>query len=147
MKTIATNILQTPATFDDSSRLSTPLSFIHRHLHPQPTLSTLSPLEHLHFLSPLAFVQSFALALLTGELEAMYRYTRNHLSYTQQLFLLVNGILAFGLNIASFGANRRVGAVTMSVAGKYFNFRAEHRSCILSQCEAGPHSALCRHDI
>lgn len=128
MKTIATNVLQTPATFDDSSRLSKPLSFIYRHLHPQPTLSTLSPLEHLHFLSPLAFVQSLALALFTGELKTMYHHTLNHFSYTQQLFLLVNGMLAFGLNVASFGANRRVGAVSMSVAGNYFIYSSSRIS-------------------
>ncbi|KAF8653394.1 hypothetical protein AX16_003966 [Volvariella volvacea WC 439] len=32
------------------------------------------------------------------------------------VYLLLNGILAFALNVVSFGANRRVGAVSMSVA-------------------------------
>jgi len=148
LKTIATNVLQTPATFDDYTRLSTPLRLFHQYLHPQPTLSTWSSLEYLHFLSPLAFVQSLALAFLTGELEAMYHHTLHHLNYTQQLYLLANGVLAFGLNITSFGANKRLGAVTMSVAGKFScHLSLEGCSYFHSKCETGPHSALRCHTI
>lgn len=148
LKTIATNVLQTPATFDDYSRLSTPLRLFHRYLHPQPTLSTWSSLEYLHFLSPLAFVQSLALAYLTGELGTMYHHTLHHLDYTQQLYLLANGVLAFGLNITSFGANKRLGAVTMSVAGKFScHLSVEGCSYLHSQCKTGPHSALRCHAV
>ncbi|KAF8635587.1 hypothetical protein AX15_000235 [Amanita polypyramis BW_CC] len=116
LKTVATNMLQSSGSSDSSTYAHVPFTFFFRCLQPRPTLPKLSPLEHLHFLSPLAFVQSLLLAHLTGELKAVYHYTRNHLSYIQQIFLMMNGILAFGLNIASFGANRRVGAVSMSVA-------------------------------
>ncbi|KAJ7628404.1 triose-phosphate transporter family-domain-containing protein [Roridomyces roridus] len=72
-----------------------------------------NPLELLYFLSPLAFIQCALMAYLTGEL-ALVR----HCSMTgfEILALLVNGCFAFGLNIVSFGANRRVGALGMTVA-------------------------------
>ncbi|KAK2460795.1 hypothetical protein APHAL10511_007265 [Amanita phalloides] len=110
-KTIVTNVLQSPPA--TSSGL---FGIIFQRLQPLPTLPTLSPLEHLHFLSPLAFIQSLILAHWTGELGTVYHFTRYHLSHLQRIFLLANGILAFGLNVTSFGANKRVGAVSMSVA-------------------------------
>jgi hypothetical protein len=36
--------------------------------------------------------------------------------------LLVNGIIACGLNIVSFTANKKAGALTMTVSAKYANF-------------------------
>lgn len=53
---------------------------------------------------------------MTGELKAMCHHMLYHLRPRQHLCLVFNGLLAFGLNVASFGANKRVGAVTMSVA-------------------------------
>ncbi|KAJ3173434.1 UAA transporter [Geranomyces variabilis] len=41
----------------------------------------------------------------------------NHAGWVTALALLVNGALAFGLNVASFVANRRTSALTMCVAG------------------------------
>ncbi|KAJ3167149.1 UAA transporter [Geranomyces variabilis] len=41
----------------------------------------------------------------------------NHSGWVTALALLVNGALAFGLNVASFVANRRTSALTMCVAG------------------------------
>ncbi|KAM6501115.1 Triose-phosphate Transporter family domain containing protein [Amanita muscaria] len=112
LKTIITNVMQTPS---HSSRHTSSV-FLYRFLQPRPTLSTLSPLEHLHLLSPLAFFQSLILAQMTGELKAMCHHMLYHLHPRQHLCLVFNGLLAFGLNVASFGANKRVGAVTMSVA-------------------------------
>ncbi|KAF8639185.1 hypothetical protein AX17_001671 [Amanita inopinata Kibby_2008] len=119
LKTIVTNVLQSPSTSENSTlskEALTPFTSFFRALQPRPTLQQLSPLEHLHLLSPLAFLQSLILAHMNGELTRMYYYTLNHLSYIQRLFLIMNGILAFGLNVTSFGANKRVGAVAMSVA-------------------------------
>jgi hypothetical protein len=39
------------------------------------------------------------------------------MSVWKGLGLGVNGVLAFGLNVVSFSANGRVGAVSMTVAG------------------------------
>lgn len=38
------------------------------------------------------------------------------------LGLVVNGIIAFGLNVVSFTANRKMGPLTMTVAGARFLF-------------------------
>jgi len=54
---------------------------------------------------------------MTGELQTMYHFSMNHLHLQQRLLLVLDGLLAFGLNVASFGANKRVGALTMTVAG------------------------------
>ncbi|KAF8895889.1 triose-phosphate transporter family-domain-containing protein [Gymnopilus junonius] len=79
----------------------------------------LSPLHLLYLLSPLAFIQTTLLAHFTGELDRV----RWHLfgpgeitSPDMRMWLLLNGILAFGLNVVSFNANRRVGPLGMSVA-------------------------------
>ncbi|KAJ2915736.1 hypothetical protein MD484_g4696, partial [Candolleomyces efflorescens] len=144
----------------------------------------LTPLHLLSLLSPLAFIQTTALAYFTGELERVswhlhdvalaaasgtsgtssgsatgvsgstlsggghaawwgatllpqfalgggFGYTQRGLTESlaglagglgggmvsaPRFFLLLNGVLAFGLNVVSFEANRRVGAVGMSVA-------------------------------
>ena len=34
----------------------------------------------------------------------------------------MNGVMAFGLNVVSFSANKKVGALSMTVAGKSFTF-------------------------
>ena len=89
-----------------------------------PKLS-LSPLHLLYLLSPLAFIQTILLAHFSGELERVrwhlvaasvdHRMMGRH----GKLWLLLNGIFAFVLNIVSFNANRRVGPLGMSVAGKF----------------------------
>ncbi|KAF6751176.1 triose-phosphate transporter family-domain-containing protein [Ephemerocybe angulata] len=77
-----------------------------------PTLS-LTPLQLLYLLSPLAFIQCTLLALFSGELDRVNLHLhRGH----PRLWLLFNGLLAFALNVVSFNANRRVGALGMSVA-------------------------------
>ncbi|KAJ7151432.1 TPT-domain-containing protein [Mycena crocata] len=91
LKTIFTNVLQTPAS--------------------RPYFS--NPLDLLFFLSPLAFVQCVLLAHLTGELARVRDYEMSSFKATA---LLLNGCIAFGLNVVSFSANRRVGALGMTVA-------------------------------
>ncbi|KAJ7704402.1 triose-phosphate transporter family-domain-containing protein, partial [Mycena rosella] len=74
---------------------------------PSPTFA--DPLALLSLLSPLALAHCALLAHLSGELA---RVRPADLSF----LVLVNGALAFGLNVVSFGANRRVGALGMTVA-------------------------------
>jgi len=68
-------------------------------------------------MSPLAFIQTLLYAYLTGELDSLKTYTADG-SLTQRdvIALLVNGLIAFALNIISFTANKKTGALTMTVA-------------------------------
>ncbi|KAF8208197.1 triose-phosphate transporter family-domain-containing protein [Mycena galopus ATCC 62051] len=93
LKTIFTNVLQTPKT---TSRLYFS-----------------NPFDLLFLLSPLALVQCLLLAHFTGELAHVRAY---EMSRFQLIALLLNGCIAFGLNVVSFSANRRVGALGMTVA-------------------------------
>ncbi|TFK29428.1 TPT-domain-containing protein [Coprinopsis marcescibilis] len=99
---------------------------------------TLTPLQLLYLLSPIAFVQTTLLAHFSGELErvnvhlsqAASEYARKQagsaadgvwmgfwgLGGAPRLWLLLNGVLAFLLNVVSFSANRKVGALAMTVA-------------------------------
>ncbi|KAF7293001.1 TPT domain-containing protein [Mycena indigotica] len=96
-KTIFTNILQSPTT-------SRPAYF-----H--------NPFDLLYYLSPLACVECLFLAHTTGELQRVRAYTETgHLSMLKLIALVLNGCIAFGLNVVSFSANRRVGALGMTVA-------------------------------
>lgn len=92
----------------------------------------LSPLELLFRMSPLAFVQTIIYGYLNGEMSLVYngmQAARNHgstdlnsnesgfvLSRVLVLKLLLNGIIAFGLNIVSFTANKNTSALTITVA-------------------------------
>ncbi|KAI9313099.1 hypothetical protein BX666DRAFT_2020671 [Dichotomocladium elegans] len=75
----------------------------------------LHPLDLLLRMSPLAFVQTLIYSYITGEM-ALVAETK----VTDKLFfaLLVNGVLAFFLNVVSFTANKKTSALTMTVAGK-----------------------------
>lgn len=73
----------------------------------------LSALELLYRMSPIACVQSLLVAYLCGEFN---RFEPGSLSTAGVLILLVNGSIAFGLNVASFEANKRSGALTMTIA-------------------------------
>jgi hypothetical protein len=93
LKTLFTHVLQSP---------------------PNPTFS--DPLALLSVLSPLALLHCTILAQATGELARVAAYSRQ-LSCLGVGALILNGALAFGLNTVSFRANRRVGALGMTVAG------------------------------
>ncbi|KAL8687434.1 MAG: hypothetical protein Q9218_006391 [Villophora microphyllina] len=88
VKTVATNRLQTAG------------------LH-------LSAFELLYRMSPIACLQSLFVAYITGEFE---RFDPRSFGTTGLLLLLGNGAIAFGLNVASFEANKRSGALTMTIA-------------------------------
>ncbi|KIM41407.1 hypothetical protein M413DRAFT_445423 [Hebeloma cylindrosporum] len=96
---------------------------------PRPPFSipklSLGPIHLLYILSPLAFVQTILLAHFTGELKRVHSHLFNPATATSALgasgangriWLLLNGVLAFFLNVVSFNANRRVGPLGMSVA-------------------------------
>lgn len=73
----------------------------------------LGALELLYRMSPIACIQSLAVAYFCGELDGFDVSTLKHQSL---LILLGNGAIAFGLNVASFEANKRSGALTMTIA-------------------------------
>ncbi|KAL9023698.1 MAG: hypothetical protein Q9180_008137, partial [Flavoplaca navasiana] len=64
----------------------------------------LGALELLYRMSPIACIQSLAVAYICGELDS---FDVSTLSSQSVLILLVNGMIAFGLNVASFEANKR----------------------------------------
>lgn len=77
----------------------------------------LHPLDLLTRLSRLALVQCIAYAYFFGEIGLV----SEHSSYSDVMWQIVlisgNGIVACALNIVSFEANRRSGALSMGVAG------------------------------
>lgn len=78
----------------------------------------LSALEVLLRMSPLATVQCVVFAFMTGEVKAAHlAYIEGSLSRGFGFALLVNGLIAFLLNIVSLQANKMAGALTMTVAG------------------------------
>lgn len=141
LKTIVTHFLQT-STPPTSRRLSTrgPISL--RLTFPEPFCNVcitlpefpvlrlsrlqLHPLDLLARMSPLAFIQCVFYAYMSGEMADLrsgagpgdmtdYHYARRPLLYS--LLLLANGAIAFALNVVSFQANKRAGALSMGVAG------------------------------
>lgn len=93
VKTVATNRLQTAG------------------LH-------LNALELLHRMAPLAMLQAFLVAYLNGEVAACrkFGFLEGNINATACAILAANGAIAFGLNLISFSANKKVGALTMTVA-------------------------------
>ncbi|KAG1143323.1 hypothetical protein G6F37_010592 [Rhizopus arrhizus] len=78
----------------------------------------LNPLDLLFRMSPLAFVQCVMYAYATGELDKVQEFSRTPMMTWHLVFsLLLNGIIAFGLNVVSFTANKKTSALTMTVAG------------------------------
>ncbi|KAG6893418.1 hypothetical protein C0995_000584, partial [Termitomyces sp. Mi166 len=131
LKTIFTNFLQAPSanirsTKQDSEKHTIAPVPSSRH----SKLPPLTPLHLLYLLSPLAFLQSLILAQFTGELGRVrdflspkpHFFMRSVSSSglgarrSQFMVLAINGVLAFSLNVVSFSANRKVGALSMTVA-------------------------------
>lgn len=77
----------------------------------------LHPLDLLLRMSPLAFFQTIMYSYATGEMSRVREFY--HTEFTWGLFfaLLMNGIIAFFLNVVSFTANKKTSALTMTVAG------------------------------
>ncbi|WVO16811.1 hypothetical protein L204_104497 [Cryptococcus depauperatus] len=76
----------------------------------------LHPLDLLMRMSPLAFIQCTIFSILTGELSRVQAFGATQMTSGKAVALLVNGIIACGLNIVSFTANKKAGALTMTVS-------------------------------
>ncbi|KAF8246857.1 TPT-domain-containing protein [Wilcoxina mikolae CBS 423.85] len=76
----------------------------------------LSPLELLYRMSPLALTQTLMYAWFFGEFEGVRGYATEQMGRKEVLILATNGVIAFGLNVISFTANKKTGALTMTVA-------------------------------
>ncbi|KNZ52093.1 uncharacterized protein VP01_369g1 [Puccinia sorghi] len=79
----------------------------------------LNPLDLLMRMSPLAFIQCILYAYLTGEMNRVHIFAQSHMDRRKLLALFVNGLIAFGLNVVSFTANKKTSALTMTVAGQH----------------------------
>ncbi|KAG1462662.1 hypothetical protein G6F56_005464 [Rhizopus delemar] len=77
----------------------------------------LNPLDLLFRMSPLAFIQCIMYAYATGELERVELFSRQEMTSNLVFSLLLNGLIAFALNVVSFTANKKTSALTMTVAG------------------------------
>ncbi|KAI0718595.1 TPT-domain-containing protein [Cerioporus squamosus] len=116
LKTIYTNILQSSASASNQSTTSS-TSFAQLFV---PTRLNLHPLDLLTRMSPLAFIQCVLYAYYSGELSRVHTavvHSGATMSGWWYLLLLIgNGCIAFGLNVVSFTANGKVGALNMTVA-------------------------------
>lgn len=77
----------------------------------------LHPYDLLMRMSPLALMQTVLYGYFTGELSRVYEFLQADMNATLVVVLLVNGMIAFGLNVASFTANKMTNALAMGVAG------------------------------
>ncbi|OJT02123.1 Solute carrier family 35 member E1 [Trametes pubescens] len=121
LKTIYTNVLQSRTTSTATTRLASrtsPSSYMIALVIPPPL--NLHPLDLLARMSPLALVQCVGYAYLSGEFARMRDPAPSAgapaLAWWHLLLLLINGCIAFGLNVVSFTANGKVGALNMTVA-------------------------------
>jgi hypothetical protein len=77
----------------------------------------LHPLDLLTHLSRLAVVQCVAYAYLFGEMRLVLGPSPCFSTVWQLILISGNGVVACALNVVSFEANRRSGALSMGVAG------------------------------
>lgn len=78
----------------------------------------LNPLDLLMRMSPLAFIQCVLYSYCTGEMSRVREYGATQMTRDKALALIFNGVIAFGLNVVSFTANKKTSALTMTVAGE-----------------------------
>ncbi|KAI8907909.1 triose-phosphate transporter family-domain-containing protein [Gorgonomyces haynaldii] len=74
----------------------------------------LHPLDLLFRMSPLALIQTLLYGFCAGELKGLESFQWSDMVI---LALFLNGMIAFGLNVASFNANKHTDALSMGVAG------------------------------
>lgn len=77
----------------------------------------LHPLDLLLRMSPLALIQTLLYSYATGEFALVKEYCQTHMTVNVFFALVLNGIIAFFLNVVSFTANKKTSALTMTVAG------------------------------
>jgi hypothetical protein len=92
----------------------------------------LHPLDLLTRLSRLAAVQCVIYAYFFGEMDYVRQWSSRSNATWQIILLSGNGIIACALNIVSFEANRRSGALTMGVAGHFLLSIPSRRCHILN---------------
>lgn len=71
-------------------------------------------------MSPLAFIQCVLCGWYSGELERVRVYGAVEMTRGKACALVINGVIAFGLNVVSFTANKKTSPLTMTVAGTFF---------------------------
>jgi hypothetical protein len=86
-------------------------------------------------MSPLAFIQCVVYGYLTGELDRVRAYGATQMTRGKAIALLVNGIIACGLNIVSFTANKKAGALTMTVSAKWVSSPAIWDHELMNSCK------------
>ncbi|KAG1773657.1 TPT-domain-containing protein [Suillus placidus] len=132
-KTIYTSILQsTPSPTSPQPRV---------HFVVPPRLQ-LHPLDLLTRMAPLAFIQCIFLAYLTGELSLVHTWSSHEMTPVKATLLGVNGLIAFGLNIVSFTANRAAGPLSMTVASNVKQVLSVFCAVILFELTITPTNAL-----
>ncbi|PVF96921.1 TPT-domain-containing protein [Serendipita vermifera] len=111
LKTIVTNILQS-----GNPRLRLAPESKGPVTKPIDSGLKLHPLDLLGRMSPLAFIQCVLYATMSGELDRVRKYGALAMDNRKMLALSTNGLIAFGLNIVSFTANKKSGPLTMNIA-------------------------------
>ncbi|KAH9823072.1 triose-phosphate transporter family-domain-containing protein [Melampsora americana] len=76
----------------------------------------LNPLDLLLRMSPLAFIQCVVWSYWTGEMSRVREFGAHEMDKKKAIALAINGVIAFGLNVVSFTANKKTSALTMTVA-------------------------------
>lgn len=133
IKTIYTSVLQsTPSPTSPQPRVN----FV------VPPRLKLHPLDLLTRMAPLAFIQCVVLAYLTGELSRVHVWSLNEMTPVKGTLLGVNGLIAFGLNIVSFTANRAAGPLSMTVAANVKQVLSVFCAVILFKLTITPANAL-----
>lgn len=128
LKTVFTNVLQSPQPSSSTSGTGSATAASATH-HRASSVGAalpvrararlqLHPLDLLTRMSPLAFVQCVFVALVSGELEHVREASAREMGLGRAVALITNGMLAFLLNVVSFTANKKVGALSMTVAGE-----------------------------
>jgi len=128
LKTLATHEIQTAVIVARPIKahpwlycLRTPFGAATISLAPLPRFRRhhlqLHPLDLLTRLSRLAAVQCVIYAYFFGEMDYVRQWSSRSKAVRQIILLSGNGIIACALNIVSFEANRRSGALAMGVAG------------------------------
>lgn len=118
LKTIFTNVLQSSPSSTTTLSNSKPKS-VFATLHFTPPRLAMHPLDLLARMCPLAFIQCVFYAWVSGELQNVRDWSAHEMTWFGATGLIMNGCIAFGLNIVSFTANKKAGALSMTVAGMF----------------------------
>ena len=149
LKTIFTNVLQSSPSSTTTLGNSKPKSLFAT-LNLVPPRLAMHPLDLLTRMCPLAFIQCVFYAWISGELKNVRDWSAHEMTWFGAAGLLMNGCIAFGLNIVSFTANKKAGALSMTVAGMFHTaitsmFPEELiRGSLRSEHQAGVDYLVCR---